>query len=54
MSFDIYRHIMDTAYRYHDAMLGRLIHLAWPGATVIVLSDHGFHSDSRRPAYIPA
>ena len=52
-SFEIYRHIMDTAYRYHDAMLGRLIQLAGPGATVMVLSDHGFHSDARRPAYIP-
>ena len=52
-SFEIYQHVVATAYRYHDAMLGRLIHLAGPGATVIVLSDHGFHSDARRPAYIP-
>ena len=34
-------------------MLGRLIELAGPETTVIVVSDHGFKSDDRRPAYIP-
>ena len=52
-SFEMYQHVITTAYRYHDSMLGRLLHLAGPDANVIVLSDHGFHSDSRRPSYIP-
>jgi predicted AlkP superfamily phosphohydrolase/phosphomutase/tetratricopeptide (TPR) repeat protein len=46
--------IVANAYRYHDLMLGRLIQLAGPGCTVMVLSDHGFHSDGLLPDYIPA
>ena len=41
-------------YRYHDLMLGRLMQLAGPEAAVMVASDHGFHSDSMLPDYIPA
>jgi predicted AlkP superfamily phosphohydrolase/phosphomutase len=52
--FALYQPIVANAYRYHDAMLGRLVQLAGPETTVILLSDHGFHSDARRPAYIPA
>ena len=51
--FALYQHVVGAAYRYQDAMLGRLVELAGPETTVIVLSDHGFHSDNRRPAYIP-
>ena len=43
--FAIYQHVIANAYRYHDAMLGRLLELAGPEATVIVMSDHGFHPD---------
>ena len=52
--FAIYQHVIANAYRYHDAMLGRLLQLAGPDVTVIVLSDHGFHPDMQRPGYIPA
>ena len=52
--FAIYQHVIANAYRYHDAMLGRLLELAGPGATVILMSDHGFHPDEHRPGYIPA
>lgn len=52
--FSIFRQVIATAYSYHDAMLGRLLELAGPGTTVIVMSDHGFHPDGLRPAYIPA
>ena len=52
--FALYQHVVANCYRYHDAMLGRLLQLAGEEATVIVMSDHGFHSDARRPAHIPA
>ncbi len=40
---------IDACYRYHDMMLGRLLKLAGPETTVIILSDHGFHSGGLRP-----
>ncbi len=46
--------IVANAYRYHDVMLGRLIALAGPECAVMVISDHGFHSDALLPDYIPA
>jgi tetratricopeptide (TPR) repeat protein len=52
--FALYGGVIANAYRYHDAMLGRLIQLAGPETTVIVMSDHGFHPDALRPEYIPA
>ena len=50
----LYQDVVVNAYRYHDAMLGRLLHLAGPDCAIMVLSDHGFHSDSLLPDYIPA
>ncbi len=50
----LFRGIVANAYRYHDLMLGRLVQLAGPEAAVMVASDHGFHSDSMLPDYIPA
>lgn len=52
--FEIYQHVTANAYRYHDAMLGTLLGFADENTTVIVMSDHGFHPDHLRPAYIPA
>lgn len=52
--FAIYQHVVASCYRYHDVMLGRLLELAGTEATVIVMSDHGFQSDSARPSQIPA
>jgi len=51
--FDIYRHVVSMAYVYHDMMLGRLLELAGEEATVILMSDHGFHPDHLRPEAIP-
>jgi len=53
-AFDIYQHVIAAAYRLHDMMLGRLLQLAGPDTTVILMSDHGFHPDALRPGYIPA
>jgi len=52
-AFDVYKDVVNSAYRLHDLMLGRLIALAGPDVTVIVVSDHGFHSDHLRPTFTP-
>jgi len=41
--------VMDAVYEWHDAALGRILEAAGPGTTVVLLSDHGFHSDHLRP-----
>jgi tetratricopeptide (TPR) repeat protein len=51
-AFALYRGVLQAGYRLHDKMLGTLLAKA-EGATVIVLSDHGFHPDHLRPAFIP-
>lgn len=52
--FELYKDVVSNVYRHHDAMLGRYLELAGPDAHVLVVSDHGFHSDERRPHRIPA
>lgn len=44
-----YSDVMVGIYRFHDMMLGRLLDLAGDDTTVIIVSDHGFHSDHLRP-----
>lgn len=51
--FEIYRDVMAGCYRFHDLMLGRLIHLAGEETTIILCSDHGFHCDHLRPMEMP-
>jgi len=51
--FQIYKDVVNGAYRFHDMMLDTLLQLAGPDATVIICSDHGFHSDHLRPLGIP-
>ena len=41
--------VMDRLYETHDRMLGELLDAAGPDTTVMLVSDHGFHSDHRRP-----
>ena len=48
--FALYAGVMTRVYQFHDLMLARLLQLAGPDATVIVVSDHGFHCDAQRPA----
>ena len=50
--FEIYKHVIETAYCFHDLMLGALLTLAGPDTTVILLSDHGFHPDHLRPQVV--
>lgn len=51
--FERYNYVVTAGYRFHDMMLGRLLHLAGPDTTVILVSDHGFHPDHLRPKGIP-
>jgi predicted AlkP superfamily phosphohydrolase/phosphomutase/tetratricopeptide (TPR) repeat protein len=51
--FEIYKDVVNGAYRFHDMMLQTLVELAGPETTVILVSDHGFHSDHVRPRGIP-
>ncbi len=52
--FEIYKDVVNGAYRFHDMMLETLLELAGPDTTVILVSDHGFHCDHLRPRGIPA
>ena len=47
--FERFRHVVPGVYELQDAMLGRMLELAGPKTTVVLLSDHGFHSDHLRP-----
>ncbi len=47
--FELYRHVMTGVYRYMDMCLGRLLELAGPEATVLLVSAHGFRSGGDRP-----
>jgi predicted AlkP superfamily phosphohydrolase/phosphomutase/tetratricopeptide (TPR) repeat protein len=51
--YEIYKGVVDGAYRFHDMMLQTLLQLAGPDVTVILCSDHGFHCGSLRPRSIP-
>ena len=51
--FELYSGVIEAGYRYHDMMLGVLMAMAGPDATVLLMSDHGFHPDHLRPAAIP-
>ncbi len=51
--FEMYREVVNGAYRVHDLMLRRLIQLAGPDTAIVLVSDHGFHSDHLRPKFTP-
>ena len=48
--FEAYRHVVNGAYCFQDAMLGRMVALAGPDTVFMLVSDHGFHSDHRLAA----
>lgn len=48
----MYGGVMPGVYQWHDEALGRLLSASGPDTTVIVLSDHGFHSDHLRPVLV--
>lgn len=48
--FERYQYVMNGCYMFHDMLLNTLIRQAGEDATVMVVSDHGFHSGAMRPA----
>ena len=50
---ELYGEVVRGCYRFHDMMLARLLRLAGPDATVLLVSDHGFYSDHQRPTAFP-
>jgi hypothetical protein len=49
--FEMYKEVVNGAYRLHDLMLQRLLQLAGPETDVMLVSDHGFHCDHLRPEF---
>jgi len=47
--FEAYRHCMTGIYRFHDMMLESLLSLAGDDTAVVIVSDHGYWNDHRRP-----
>jgi hypothetical protein len=45
----LYGGVMDQVYRMHDRLLGELLDACGAGTSVILVSDHGFHSGADRP-----
>ena len=52
-AFSLFKDVVKGAYVYHDMMLERLLNLIDDDTTVVIVSDHGFHSDHLRPRYVP-
>ena len=51
--FEIYNQVVEAGYQLHDIILGNLLAEAGDEATVMLVSDHGFHADHLRPHRIP-
>ncbi|MBU1419499.1 MAG: alkaline phosphatase family protein [Proteobacteria bacterium] len=51
--YQLYKEVVASGYIFHDILLGLLLAEADKDTTVILVSDHGFHSDHLRPARIP-
>ena len=49
----MYRNVVDMGYMFHDMMLQQLLDIAGDETTVMLISDHGFHSDHLRPEALP-
>ena len=51
--FELYKQVVTGIYRLHDLFLCRLVELAGPDTAIVLVSDHGFHSDHLRPKFTP-
>lgn len=51
---ELYGDVIRAAYRFFDLMLGTLMGIAGEETTIILMSDHGFHSDHLRPTAMPS
>ncbi|MBU0945858.1 MAG: alkaline phosphatase family protein [Proteobacteria bacterium] len=51
--YQLYKEVVVSGYIFHDILLGSLLAETDKDTTIILVSDHGFHSDHLRPARIP-
>jgi predicted AlkP superfamily phosphohydrolase/phosphomutase/tetratricopeptide (TPR) repeat protein len=51
--FEMYKDIVNGGYMFHDMMLDATLSMIDKDTTVILVSDHGFHSDHLRPGALP-
>ena len=51
--YDLYNKVIESGYILHDVFLGALLKECSAETTVMLVSDHGFHSDHLRPTIIP-
>ena len=51
--YELYKYVVEGGYIYHDMLLGTLLENTDEDTSVIMISDHGFHSDHLRPKHIP-
>ena len=51
--FHRYQRAVDETYRLHDQMLGKLIAVAGPDATILLVSTRGVESGDARPTPLP-
>jgi len=52
-AYDLFKDVVLGAYVFHDMMLERLLGMIDDDTTVVIASDHGFHSDHLRPTHVP-
>jgi len=51
--FEQYKNVVNAGYILHDIFLKRILQETSPETTVIIVSDHGFHSDHLRSSNFP-
>jgi predicted AlkP superfamily phosphohydrolase/phosphomutase/tetratricopeptide (TPR) repeat protein len=51
--FELYRDVVEGAYRFHDMMLDVLLRIAGDDTTVLLMSDHGFEPGKLRVREMP-
>ncbi|MFC7356776.1 alkaline phosphatase family protein [Jejudonia soesokkakensis] len=51
--YDMYKDVVNGAYRFQDMMLGRVMEMIDDDTTIIVMSDHGFESGDKRIFKMP-
>ncbi|MCB9195864.1 MAG: alkaline phosphatase family protein [Flavobacteriales bacterium] len=49
--YENYKDVVNAGYMFHDMMLERTLQQVDDETTVIIVSDHGFHSDHLRPKF---
>ncbi|MGB3344856.1 MAG: alkaline phosphatase family protein [Aequorivita sp.] len=52
-NYDLFKDVVMGGYRFQDMMLGRVMDLVDEDTTIIVMSDHGFESGSKRILKMP-